>query len=107
MNRTPCPDFELLLARAADESLADPDRARLEAHLVTCQNCRDALADQKAIREALLDRPALRAQPADLARSAGFPDLDVAARADCRGPVARDLDGVAPAGGDGCPTERR
>lgn len=63
MTRTDCGQFESLLARAADEALDEADRARLDAHLSGCAECRGALADQLAVRQALQSRPALRAQP--------------------------------------------
>jgi predicted anti-sigma-YlaC factor YlaD len=58
-----CREYESMLARAADGSLDRPGQARLDAHLVTCAACREALADQRAVRVALTDRPALRAHP--------------------------------------------
>ena len=68
MNRPPCPDYEPLLARAADDALSPAELARLDAHLATCEHCRAALADQKMIRAVLLDRPTLSARPDFAAR---------------------------------------
>ena len=59
----PCAAFESLLVRAADDSLDAAEHARLDAHLSTCAACRQALADQRAVRDALVARPPLRARP--------------------------------------------
>ena len=68
MTPEPCPDFEPLLARAADDTISPADRARLDSHLSTCAHCRTALADQKAMRAELTSRPPLRARPDFVAR---------------------------------------
>jgi len=62
-----CPDFESLLARSADGALDAHDEATLASHLATCAGCRGALADQRAVREALAARPLAYARP-DFAR---------------------------------------
>jgi anti-sigma factor RsiW len=63
MTREPCSRFEPMLARAADHSLAATERAELERHLSTCEPCRVALDDQRAVRARLQARPVLRAHP--------------------------------------------
>lgn len=51
----PCDDYVSLLVRAADDSL-DPDgRARLDAHLPTCEACRAALETQQLAHVMLSD----------------------------------------------------
>lgn len=52
----PCEELIPALVRAGDGSLAElpeSDRARLDAHLATCAACRESLAGQVAMREAL------------------------------------------------------
>jgi predicted anti-sigma-YlaC factor YlaD len=63
-----CRDYEPLLVRAADAAVepGSADQARLDAHLEACANCRTALADQRAVREAFAARPVQYATP-------GFP----------------------------------
>jgi anti-sigma factor RsiW len=63
MTRQDCRPFESLLVRAADGGLNDADRTRLEAHVAGCDACRESLADQIAVRQALQARPALGAGP--------------------------------------------
>lgn len=51
-----CDDLIPALLRAADGTLAqlpERERARLDAHLATCAACTEALADQRAMRQAL------------------------------------------------------
>lgn len=51
-----CDDLIPALLRAADGTLAElpeRERARLDAHLATCAACAEALADQRAMRQAL------------------------------------------------------
>jgi anti-sigma factor RsiW len=43
----PCEEYLPLLIRAADDSLAAGDRAHLDAHLQTCDACREALDVQR------------------------------------------------------------
>lgn len=65
---TNCETLEPLLARAAEAPgawpLDDGERARLSAHLASCESCRDALAAQAEARALLAARPALDASPA-------------------------------------------
>jgi predicted anti-sigma-YlaC factor YlaD len=68
MTTDACREFESLLVRAADGLLDANDETALDAHLRTCAACRAALADQHAVREALIARPPLRAQPDFAAR---------------------------------------
>ncbi len=64
MTTNACREFESRLTRAADDATIEAaDRASLDAHLRTCAACRAALADQRAVRDALAARPPLRAQP--------------------------------------------
>ena len=44
----PCDRFIPLLVRAGDESLSAADRVSLDAHVQTCDGCREALAVQRA-----------------------------------------------------------
>jgi anti-sigma factor RsiW len=57
---TNCDDLIPALVRAADGTLPADDRARLDAHLAACPACTEALADQRAMRQALI---ALAAEP--------------------------------------------
>jgi len=52
-----CEEMTTLLARAADDALVAGDAARLDAHLATCPSCREALADQRAMRELMQTYP--------------------------------------------------
>jgi len=65
---TNCETLEPLLARAAEAPdawpLDDGERARLSAHLTSCESCRDALAAQTEVRALLAARPALDASSA-------------------------------------------
>lgn len=63
MTTDACREFESLLVRAADGALEAGDQAALNTHLRECAACRAALADQRAVRDALSARPPLRAQP--------------------------------------------
>ncbi len=63
-----CPAFVGLLVRAADETLEEADRARLDAHLAGCAACRAALANQRAARAVLLDLEPTDASPAFASR---------------------------------------
>jgi len=63
MTTDACREFESWLARAADDAIEAGDQAALDAHVRTCAACRTALADQRAVREALAVRPPLRAHP--------------------------------------------
>lgn len=56
-----CDDFIPALVRAAEGALPEAERAALDAHLLTCTACAEALADQRAMRQAL---SALAAAPA-------------------------------------------
>jgi anti-sigma factor RsiW len=52
----PCEELIPALVRAADGSLAElpeSDRVRLDVHLASCAACRESLAGQVAMREAL------------------------------------------------------
>lgn len=62
-SREACQEFESLLARAADGALNEADHGRLDLHLAGCDGCRRALADQRAVRDALQSRPVLRDRP--------------------------------------------
>jgi len=44
----PCDGFIPLLVRAGDDSLSAGDRVVLDAHIQTCDGCREALAVQRA-----------------------------------------------------------
>jgi len=63
-----------LIARAADESLDEAGRARLDAHLAACTACREALEDQRLARQTLL---AWRPEPVSI----GFAERVVRAAA--------------------------
>ena len=43
----PCGDYIGLLVRAADDSLDAAGRARLDAHMLTCETCRSAFDSQQ------------------------------------------------------------
>jgi anti-sigma factor RsiW len=76
MTTDPCRENEGLLARAADGALEAAEEAALQAHLETCANCRAALAEQRAVRDALAARPILYAQPDFAARVAAAIEAD-------------------------------
>jgi len=63
-----CDDRQGWLARMADPAesgaLTAAERARLEAHLDRCAECRAALADQRFVASALRGRAALEPSPA-------------------------------------------
>ncbi len=63
----PCSDFPGAIARAADGSLDEASRQALDRHLADCPACRDALAEQRLIHDALAAEPETRA-------SVGFHD---------------------------------
>ncbi len=71
-----CQKFESLLVRAADGPLDTGDQIALDAHLRGCDACRAALADQRAVRDALAARPPLRAQPDFAVRVAAAIEAD-------------------------------
>ena len=52
-----CTAIEPLLVRAAEGTAAAGDHARLDAHLNECASCREAMADQRAMRELLQGAP--------------------------------------------------
>jgi anti-sigma factor RsiW len=52
-----CAGVNTLLLRAAEGAIAPEDEARLNAHLASCPSCREALADQRAMRELLQAYP--------------------------------------------------
>ena len=52
-----CAAVEPLLARAGEGTLSSADQARLDAHLKECASCREALVDQRAMRELLQQSP--------------------------------------------------
>ena len=49
-----CDDLIPALVRAADGTLSAQEQATLSAHLATCAACTEALADQQAMRQALV-----------------------------------------------------
>lgn len=49
--------FEQQIAQAADDSLAPEQRRALDAHLVTCDDCRALFAAQRDARARLMARP--------------------------------------------------
>jgi anti-sigma factor RsiW len=49
-----CDDLIPALVRAADGALSAHEQAALTAHLATCAACAEALADQQAMRQALV-----------------------------------------------------
>jgi anti-sigma factor RsiW len=61
VTRDVCPEWIPLIARAGDDSLSAPERARLEQHLATCHACRLAVVDQHQVHELLAARPPDRA----------------------------------------------
>ena len=63
-----CTDAEPLLAAAADGALDDTRRARLEAHLATCAECRAALEGQRQVAAILASAVQNEVSPAFLAR---------------------------------------
>ena len=71
-----CQEFESRLVRAADGALDAGDQIALDAHLHVCGACRAALADQRAVRQALAARPTLRAQPDFASRVAAAIEAD-------------------------------
>ena len=52
-----CTAVEPLLVRAAEGSLPPAEQARMDAHLNHCASCREAFADQRAMRELLQSHP--------------------------------------------------
>ena len=54
-----CADYERVIARIVNDprGVAGNDRRELEAHLASCVSCRAALADQRAVADALSMRP--------------------------------------------------
>lgn len=52
-----CAAVEPLLVRAAEGTSRPDEQARLDAHLASCAFCREALADQRAMRELLQSHP--------------------------------------------------
>lgn len=48
-----CDDLIPLILRAVDDTISPADRATLDAHLTTCSECAEALADQQAMRASL------------------------------------------------------
>ena len=80
--------FTALLVRAAEDELPVEDRARLDAHLLDCPSCREALADQRAVRSRLLAEPVVGA-------SLGFDRRVMAAiRAEAEGRARSWLDSL-------------
>ncbi len=53
----PCTSFTSWLVRAAEDRLAPPEQAQLDAHLTSCDACRQALADQRSVRMLLQTHP--------------------------------------------------
>lgn len=45
-----CDDLIPLMLRAVDDTITPTERATLDAHLATCAECAEALADQRAMR---------------------------------------------------------
>lgn len=56
-----CAAYTALVVRAAENVLPTEDRARLDGHLLDCPSCREALADQRAVRSRLLAEPVVGA----------------------------------------------
>jgi anti-sigma factor RsiW len=56
-----CAALTALLVRAAEDVLPAEDRARLDAHLLDCASCREALAGQRVVRARLLEAPVVGA----------------------------------------------
>ena len=61
----PCEEYEDLISAFLDGALAEPDRARLMAHLASCPACRAYFDDQTAIHDAF--SPAEAPAPESLA----------------------------------------
>jgi anti-sigma factor RsiW len=59
----PCDDQVGLIVRAADGALDAAGRARLEAHMATCERCRAALEAQRLAHVLLADWPETMAAP--------------------------------------------
>jgi hypothetical protein len=49
-----CQDYEILLGDYVDQTLDEPSRIELEAHLASCARCRAVVADFGVIRQAAL-----------------------------------------------------
>ncbi|MSO50562.1 MAG: zf-HC2 domain-containing protein [Acidobacteria bacterium] len=52
-----CAAFTASLVRAAEDVLPAEGQARLDAHLLDCPSCREALVDQRAVRSRLVAEP--------------------------------------------------
>ena len=66
-----CAHATRLIARHADgEALDEQAGAALDAHLIGCRTCREALAEQRAVADLLRARPAERVSPSFAARLA-------------------------------------
>ncbi|MCC7123423.1 MAG: zf-HC2 domain-containing protein [Acidobacteria bacterium] len=59
-----CDEFQPLLAAHADAALTAPERAAVDAHVAGCVACREALAVQQAVRQAIRTHAADLAVPA-------------------------------------------
>ncbi len=65
-----CRDLESALAPYVDGESAPPERASVDAHLERCPPCRDRVAGERAVRDALrARRDELRAGASDLLRA--------------------------------------
>lgn len=74
-----CPEHVGLIARAADGSLDDDARARLEHHAARCAACRTALDEQRAVRRLLARRESVGAPLGFAARVMGAIERDAPA----------------------------
>lgn len=50
-----CPEYVGLVVRAADDGLDEVDRTKLDAHLIGCRTCQDALDAQRSVHHLVAD----------------------------------------------------
>ncbi|MHB0939315.1 MAG: DUF4349 domain-containing protein [Armatimonadota bacterium] len=65
-NVTPCPNWRELLSAYQDNNVSPKDRKRVAAHLQTCGDCRQALAQMDGDRDRFIDAYMAPAAKADL-----------------------------------------
>jgi len=68
-NVTPCPNWRELLSAYQDQSLSAKDRKRVAAHLQTCDDCRQALAQMDGDRDRFIEAYMAPATKTDLRES--------------------------------------
>lgn len=65
-NVTPCPNWRELLSAYQDQNLSPKDRKRVAAHLESCNDCRQALAQMDRDRDRFIETYMAPAEKADL-----------------------------------------